>query len=92
MPTLRIRNVPEHLVESLQRRAQRNGRTLEGELMALIREAVALPLMPEPSSGRRTGGTVRIEQIAREHRRRRPNPIDRAPRAVDIIRRDRDTR
>ncbi|HEY3799449.1 MAG TPA: Arc family DNA-binding protein [Caulobacteraceae bacterium] len=36
---LSIKNAPEHIVESLRRRAERNHRSLQGELMAIIEAA-----------------------------------------------------
>lgn len=38
---LSIKNAPDHLVERLRRRAERNHRSLQGELMAII-EAAAM--------------------------------------------------
>lgn len=37
---LSIRNVPDHVVERLRERAERNHRSLQGELMAIIEAAV----------------------------------------------------
>ncbi|MEQ9005775.1 MAG: Arc family DNA-binding protein [Pseudomonadales bacterium] len=92
MRTLSIRNVPEHVVAALRQRARRNSRSLQDELMAILNDAVGDSQAAEPKPRHRPGGTVGIEQIAREHRRRWPQPIDFGPRAVDIIRRDRDAR
>ena len=36
-----IKNVPEPLVDQLRRRAKKNHRSLQGEVMALLEEAVA---------------------------------------------------
>ena len=41
MPTMSIKNVPANVVDSLRRRAARNRRSMQGELMALICQAVA---------------------------------------------------
>jgi antitoxin FitA len=38
---LSIKNAPDHVVERLRRRAERNHRSLQGELMAII-EAAAM--------------------------------------------------
>ena len=35
-----LKNVPEEMVEKLRRRAKRHHRSLQGELMAIIEEAV----------------------------------------------------
>jgi plasmid stability protein len=37
--TLSIKNAPDHVVERLRRRAERNHRSLQGELMAIIEAA-----------------------------------------------------
>jgi plasmid stability protein len=45
---LSIKNAPDHVVERLRRRAERNHRSLQGELLAII-EAAAIddrPLTP----------------------------------------------
>jgi antitoxin FitA len=40
MPDLSIKNAPEEVVERLRRRAERNHRSLQGELLAIIEAAV----------------------------------------------------
>jgi antitoxin FitA len=40
MPDLSIKNAPEDVVERLRRRAERNHRSLQGELLAIIEAAV----------------------------------------------------
>ena len=40
MPNLSIKNAPEEVVERLRRRAERNHRSLQGELLAIIEAAV----------------------------------------------------
>lgn len=91
MPSLSIKDVPEPLLEALRRRAARNHRSLQGELMALIAQAAeevpgqtAVPAQPARQKT--------IEQIATEHRARWPKPFMSGPRAVDIIRAERDGR
>jgi plasmid stability protein len=92
MPTLSIKNVPAAVVEGLRQRAERHHRSMQGELMALICEAVgAEPAAEQPLRARQTGATA-IEDIAAEHRARWPEPIGRGPRAVDLSRDDRDGR
>lgn len=91
MPNLSIKNVPEPVVEKLRQRAAANHRSLQGELMALVCQAAQgdermAPPRPE-STGTRT-----IEEIAAEHRSRWTTSFDRAPRARDVIRADRDAR
>ncbi len=41
MPTLSIKDVPEPVAQALRERARRHHRSLQGELMALVCEAVA---------------------------------------------------
>ena len=38
---LSIKNAPDHIVDQLRRRAERNHRSLQGELMAIIEAAAA---------------------------------------------------
>jgi plasmid stability protein len=38
MPTLNIRNVPEHVVSALKRRAKDNGRSLNTEVVEALKE------------------------------------------------------
>jgi plasmid stability protein len=102
---LSIKGVPEALAAQLRARAERNHRSLQGELMAIIERAAREPAGTEPGSSeservaaalRRLGaisrGTKTIEQIAAEHRDKYPEPISGVPLAVDIVREDRDTR
>ena len=95
---LSIKGVPEELAGRLRARAARNHRSLQGELMHII-ETAALREDDAPSStltgtfgGPTRRGSKTIEQIAAEHRALYPKPFDRVPRAVDIIRKDRDSR
>ena len=102
---LSIKGVPELTAERLRARAERNHRSLQGELMAIVERAAAEPLAPSEvgagltaspwqlaqSSGQRRGSKT-IEQIAAEHLARWPEPFQGLPSAVDIIRADRDHR
>ena len=102
---LSIKGVPETIAVRLRLRAERNHRSLQGELMAIIEEAVEDP----PSShvgaraldqghglarhaGAARPGSKTIEQIAAEHLQLFPKPIDKLPRSVDLIREMRDSR
>lgn len=93
MPSLSIKDVPESLLAAIRQRAARNHRSLQGELMALIVQAAAEPAAlsagapARPPAARKT-----IEQIAAEHRARWPKPFKTGPRAVDIVRTERDAR
>lgn len=98
MPNLSIKDVPEEVAQALRRRAARNHRSLQGELMAIIHLAVqpaggagagAVP-GAHPLEGRR--GTRTLEDFARESRASYPEPVRGGPLAVDIIRADRDSR
>ena len=96
MPNLSIKDVPEHVAEALRERAARNHRSLQGELMAIITEALqpaspARPIAHPQVQGCRRG-TRTIEDIAEELRAKHPQPIRRGPLGVDIIREDRDSR
>ena len=92
---LSIKNVPEALAEKLRARAERNHRSLQGELMAII-EAAAVGEAPLPAvlRGREAvrRGTKTIEEVASELRALFPEPVSDVPRAVDIVRELRDTR
>jgi len=106
MVSLSLKDVPEALAEQLRQRAARNHRSLQGELMAIIEQAVhgaesplasALPQPPIPTArghGQQVirRGTKTTEQIAAEHRVRFPQPISAGPLAVDILRAERDAR
>jgi plasmid stability protein len=97
MANLSVKDVPDDLAERLRQRAARNHRSLQGELMAILEQAIYEPAptpMPRPGvvsigwGGRpvlRRGGKP-IEQIAAEHRVRFPEPIRNLPAAVDILR------
>ena len=97
---LSIKAVPDALAQRLRERAERNHRSLQGELMALIERAaaephadeVAVPALRNLAAAGVRRGTKTIEQIAAEHRLLYPEPFADLPLAVDIIRRDRDTR
>ncbi len=105
MANISIKDVPEQWAAALRQRAGRNHRSLQGELMALIEQAVNEPTKPPNLAGAaqvagldRFGhpiirrGWKTIEQIAQEHRQKFPEPIKGGPLAVDIIRADRDSR
>jgi len=93
---LSIKEVPDALADRLRARAERNHRSLQGELMAIVEQAAR---EEPPASPARTGfqtypptGKKTIEQIAAEHLARYPEPLTQFPRAVDILRADRDSR
>jgi antitoxin FitA len=96
MPNLSIKDVPEHVAQALRQRAARNHRSLQGELMVIIQEAVQPGDVTKQTSTRRSfegrRGTRTIEEFAEESRRLFPEPVRGGPLGVDIIRADRDSR
>jgi len=96
MPSLSIKNVPEEVIERLRERAERNHRSLQGELLALIREA-AFPAENQEQRRALTeepfrSGTRTLKQILEERVTKGFELRDDLPLAVDIIRADRDAR
>jgi len=92
MPNLSIKNVPEAVVEKLRRRAATNHRSLQGELMALVCRAAG-ESGPEPGAPEQAeAGWKSVEQILTEHKAIRRKVVTKGPRAVDIIRQERDSR
>jgi plasmid stability protein len=108
MPNLSIKDVPEPWAAALRQRAARHHRSLQGELMAIIEQALqAVPAAPAGlppavassfvNTDRQAYPSVRrgsktIEQIAKEQRKMFPKPVRGGPLAVDIIREERDAR
>lgn len=98
MPNLSIKNVPDSLLTKLRERAARHHRSIQGELMALLSAAVessgspAAPAAAHDARATRRTGSRRIEEVAAEHRGRWKKPFKVGPRAVDVIRADRDAR
>ena len=97
MPNLSIKDVPEEIAEALRQRAARNHRSLQGELLAIVKEAahdrspdMPATAHPAPQGWRR--GTRRIEDIAEELRAKYPEPASGGPLGVDILREERDRR
>ena len=94
MPNLSIKNVPEPVVEKLRMRAAANHRSLQGELMALVCDAAGdTEPRPEPGALAETKtGWKSVEQILADHKAIRRKAVTKGPRAVDIIRQERDAR
>jgi plasmid stability protein len=90
---LSIKEVPDAIADRLRARAERNHRSLQGELMAIVEQAAREepPARPALQTYAATGKKT-IEQIAAEHRALYPEPLTQFPRAVDIVRADRDSR
>jgi plasmid stability protein len=102
---LSIKDVPEALAQRLRERAARNHRSLQGELMSIIERAALLEEPPAPpakaanraqtSREALVQGWQTIEQLMAERQASGwlPHPsLRHAPRAVDIVRADRDSR
>ena len=98
---LSIKSVPDTTAQKLRQRAERNHRSLQGELMAIVEEAAnAQPsgaAMAQPSDGGRSWvqGHKTVEQLVADRKAAgwKPHPtLARAPLAVDIVRADRDSR
>jgi hypothetical protein len=102
MPTLSIKDVPEPVAQALREKARLNHRSLQGELMAMVMQAIQ-PTQPTQGQGLEGGYTVSqaagsasglksIEQIARERLGQRNRGDRSAPRSGARIRADRDSR
>lgn len=94
MPSLSIKDVPESLLVAIRRRAARNHRSLQGELMALLEAAAGAPEMAaaRPSGKAASEATRSFAQAAAEFRRRFPiSAKGKAGSSADIIREMRDT-
>jgi len=97
---LSIKNVPEAVAERLRARAERNHRSLQGELLAIVEQAAQESVAPARPSAAPAGpprgvvtGTKTIEDLIAERAERPPRVLAAdLPRAVDIIRADRDSR
>ena len=80
MTNLSIKDVPEELAEALRCRAADNHRSLQGELMAILQQALqaaSVPASQRPAAGALEGrrGTRLIEDIAAARRARYPEPV-----------------
>ena len=59
MPNLSIKDVPEAWAESLRQRAARNHRSLQGELMAIVEQAVQADVLA-PAADTANPGAPRV--------------------------------
>jgi plasmid stability protein len=105
VPHLSIKDVPEEWAEVLRHRAARHHRSLQGELMAILEQAVREPI-PEPAVAGEIAhrfvayddrgwpitrlGTKQPEELFAEMRRAGTPVIPGQPSSVDIIRAERD--
>ncbi|HVZ42724.1 MAG TPA: Arc family DNA-binding protein [Ramlibacter sp.] len=108
MPNLSIKDVPEAWAEALRKLAASHHRSLQGELMAIIEQAVKdAALLPPGDADKARGRIVGFdtrgwpiyrqgwktpEQVVAELRAQHPKPVRGQPLAVDILRADRDSR
>ena len=94
MPNLSIKNVPEPVVEKLRLRAGENHRSLQGELMAIVCQAADHSQSQQQRNERPRSATgwKSAARILAENKARWGEPDTTSPRAVDIIRRERDAR
>lgn len=92
MPNFSIKDVPESWAEALRQRAARNHRSLQGELMAILEQAVLQPEASAPAAAGVGQGWKPVELVAAELRARHPKPIRRQVSSLALIREDRDSR
>lgn len=101
MPSLSIKDVPEPLLEAIRRRAARNHRSLQGELMAMLEAAVgsqpAEAADHEDANARKRGKATSgnrqrsFADAAAEFLRRFPEPLGESMDSTRIVREMRDT-
>ena len=99
---LSIKEVPDATADRLRARAERNHRSLQGELMAIIERAANEMPQPDPAAALRSTareqprrGWKTVEELVAERRAAGAPPFvspTGVPLAVDIIRADRDRR
>ena len=80
VPALHIRNVPADVVETLRKRAESHGRSLNAEVLRILTSSAERERRDTPI-------TNRLEELAR-----RVNLPPDAPTPEDLIREDRDSR
>jgi plasmid stability protein len=80
VPALHIRNVPADVVETLRRRAESHGRSLNAEVLRILTSSAERERQDTPI-------TNRLEELAR-----RVNLPPDAPTPEELIREDRDRR
>ena len=97
---LSIKSVPDDVASRLRARAERNHRSLQGELMSIICAAAAddaqataaAPTASAHTAARVTRGWKSVAQVAAEGRERNTRAAVRSGRSVDLIRQMRDSR
>ncbi|MCA3237403.1 MAG: FitA-like ribbon-helix-helix domain-containing protein [Curvibacter sp.] len=96
MPHLSIKDVPPAWAEALRQRALQHHRSLQGELMAILEQALsAAPPRPAvtaaPEAGLRQGRKT-LAQVRQALQARYPRPIEGQSSSVALIREARDSR
>ena len=89
---LSIKNVPDELAEKLRQRAERNHRSLQRELMAIIEQATEHargPIQFDASAGGPAQRRVSVEELRAKSRELFPEGTDSS---VELIREMRDGR
>jgi plasmid stability protein len=79
VPTLHVRNVPPEVYEALRARAARNRRSINAEVIEILRSQARMRSLEE------------VRESIRARRERFAASSDRLPDLVDVIRRDRDS-
>ena len=108
MPNLSIKDVPDSWAEALRQRAARNHRSLQGELMAIVEQAVEGGTFPAQQAAARVSprivgydsagnpivrvGWKSVAQVAADLKAKYPNGVGSQMSSIDIIRQDRDSR
>ena len=86
-----VKNIPEELAQRLRLRAERNHRSLQGELMAIL-EAAASEDLPAITGASENRGTRRVEDSLQGWRTLFPVPLRSTVSSARLIRQMRDGR
>jgi hypothetical protein len=104
MPNLSIKDVPEAWAEALRRRAARNHRSLQGELLSMVEQFIndrsatfpsidaQFPQGSAKSNKSAIAGSLSIDDLYAFSVARSPKPDTRGMQSVDMIRQERDSR
>ena len=86
-----VKNIPDELAQRLRVRAERNHRSLQGELMAIL-EAAAREDLPAITVASESRGTRRVEDTLQSWRKLFPIPSRSTVSSASLIRQMRDGR
>jgi len=92
---LSIKDVPDDVAQRLRARAERNHRSLQGELMAIVERAAYAADGDATATAQVRGltrGTRTVEETASVQRARWPRPVASGPLAAELLRAERDRR